>query len=324
VAAKAGTWCGARVLTGMMVAVALTSAAPAAAVPCPATAALEGPPRVTAPIASALKAHGVAIGTTASCPGRTVRAVLTPAAPARGYRLHIEDGFGRTSDRLIAEPGMAVSLIESWAVEEDADLLTVAPPPAPPAAAVTAAVTAAAPPVVMAASPFYLHGGVTSALGSDHSIWAGGGVAGCARLGAICVGGKARLMRDTRLGGQTADAGAFRTGADVLVTAGLPLAHGRLLLMPTVGIGAGWLRTFVSAEDVDSPAETANTFGLRGEASVLAGVALAKHVMVALDLGGTFSPGARPEPAMEQRFTSNLPGEPKATLLAALSCLWAP
>jgi hypothetical protein len=295
-----------------------TPAAPAAAVPCPATAALEGPSRVTAPIASALKAHGVAIGTSSACPGRTVRAVVAPATPARGYKLHIEDGFGRTSDRVIAEPGMAVSLIESWAVEEDADLLTVVPPPVAAATSVTVAAPATA-----AASPFYLYGGLNSALGSDHSIWAGGQVGGCDRVGAICVGGKARLLRDTALGGPTADAGASRTSADLLVTAGVPFSHGRLLLMPAVGIGAGWMRTHVSAEGADAPAETANTFGVRGETSLLVGVSLAKHVMVALDLGGTFAPAARPDPATEQTGTPSLPGEPKASFQAALGCVWA-
>jgi len=127
-----------RILMATMLSAGAAVPSVAAPAPCPARAALEGNPAVTAPIARGLRAHGVALATEDTCGGRTVRAVVSPAAPAPGYKLHIDAGFGRVSDRVVAEADTAVSLIESWVVEEDADLLAVTPPRATPGPVVAA------------------------------------------------------------------------------------------------------------------------------------------------------------------------------------------
>jgi len=134
-----------------------------------------------------------------------------------GYRLHIEDGFGRTSDRVVAEPAMAVSLIESWAVDEDADLLTAS---ALPAAAPTVVVASGA--SVEATSQSRFWGSLNSALASDGSLWAGGSLNACARWGPLCVGGQLDALRDTGTRGPTSDGGATRTTADLLLMGAMP------------------------------------------------------------------------------------------------------
>ena len=288
--------------------------------PCTATTTLDGPSALTTPIARGLEGNGITVGRQGTCPGHSVRATVAPAT-ARAFTLHIEDGFGRTSDRALSDPGTAVSLIESWAVEEDSALLASPSPPhdagAPPAVETAAATTAAA--------GLRLYGGFASAVGRDGSVWGGGVVGGCARLGVSCLGAELFFAHDLGWAGDAADPGTTRSAAELLVTAALPLASGRWLLMPAVGIGAGWMRTRVAAEDVDSPAETANTLGFRGALSVLAGLALANHVAVGIGLGAVIAPSARANPPDgASAFTSSVPGEPRLAGRAMVACMVTP
>ncbi len=292
------------------------------AAPCAPRAALEGNPALTAPIARELRAHGVALVGDADCAGRTVRAVVTSAAPARGFKLHIDDGFGRASDRVMAKPETAVSLIESWVVDEDADLLTIAPGKVNTPATATIAATAT-PPVAATALRVYV--GPATALGSDRSVWGGATLGACARIGPVCAGAKSNVARDLGISGEAAEAGGTRMGAEVLATVGLPLTRGRALVMPALGLGAGWMRTNVPAEDSTTLPQSGNTFGARASVSVLFGIEVSRHVAFALDLGGTFAPTARPTPADESMSTTpNLPGEPHAIFQAALTCVVSP
>jgi hypothetical protein len=290
--------------------------------PCTATTTLEGPAALTAPIARGLKSHGVTLGSTGTCPGHTVRATVAPSSSPRSFKLHIEDSYGRTSDRLLSEAGTAVSLIESWAVEEDSDLLAATARPSG-STTPTVVATAALPPAAVTAVRLY--GGIASAVGSDRSVWGGGLVGGCARFGFSCVGAELYVAHDLGLAGDTADAGTTRSAADLLVTAALPLAKGRFLLMPSLGVGAGWMRTHVAAEDADTPAQTGNTFGLRAAVSVTGGLSISSHVMVALGLGGVLAPTSKPNPQTDvSTSTSSLPEEPRLSGRAVITCMVTP
>ena len=113
-------------------------ASPRAGAGCPPTAVVEGAAEIVTPIAAVLRRRGVGPGPS-DC-GRVVRASLAARPNLDTYALHIEDGYGRVSDREVADAGTAASLIESWAIDEDADVL--APRVAPVA---TEIITAAAP-----------------------------------------------------------------------------------------------------------------------------------------------------------------------------------
>jgi hypothetical protein len=298
---------------------ALQAVAPAE--PCVASTTLDGPSTLVAPIARGLEAHGVLVGSAGTCPGRAVRATVT-AASTKGFKLHIEDGYGRTSDRQLSEAGTAVSLIESWVVEEDSDLLAVAVPPAGPGAPT---IVATAPPPAATGAALRLYGGIASAVGSDRSVWGGGLVGGCARLGPSCVGAELYAAHDLGLAGDTADAGTTRTAADLLVVVAFPLAKGRFLLMPSAGLGAGWMRTHVAAEDAETPAQTGNTVGPRGAVSIMGGVALSSHITLALGLGGVLAPTSRATPTDQMaQSTSTLPGEPRLSGRALIACVVTP
>jgi hypothetical protein len=306
----------------LMMSVALLAQAEVAnAVPCPATAWIDGPPDVTREVSSALRSHGIAVGRPGSCAGqRAVKAKLTPEGSASAYNLHIEDGFGRTSDRVVREPAIAVSLIESWAVDEDADLLTAAAPPATvPAAVATIAVGTTA----AVAPPFHLWGSVESALSSDGALWAGGALSACGRLGPACVGGQLGVLRDTDMRGPTSDGGATRTASHLLVIAALPKTFGRLMLMPSLGAGVGWLRNNIPDEGEGGPV-VVNTVGFRAQAALLTGLALSRRVALALELGVTLAPGARPESNIDQGATVNVPAEPGSTFHAGVACVISP
>jgi hypothetical protein len=257
-----------------------------ATVGCPPSAVIEGPSGIAQPIARLLRQHGVR-SEAASCAGRSVRAVVSPGTTARAYRLHIEDGFGRESDREVQSPETAASLIESWVLDEDADLvgpraprtLAVAKPAAPPA-------TAAVPSRwrVMAAAEVTLTG---------DSTWYGGSATGCARVGPVCVGGRGRFVTSS---GGIATLGDWAGGAETrnafaaLGVVALPLPFGRLSLLPAVGVGAEWVHTHAVASFADELSASADDTLLRGEAMLIASVAVARGWSLLAETGASWAP----------------------------------
>src|SRR5260221_2597261 len=99
--------------------VARSSTATAAGTACPPVAIVEGAAEIVTPVAAVLRRRGLR-STPSGC-GRVVRASLVTRPNLKAYSLHIEDGYGRVSDREIADASTAASLIESWAIDEDAD-----------------------------------------------------------------------------------------------------------------------------------------------------------------------------------------------------------
>jgi hypothetical protein len=245
--------------------------------------------------------------------------VVSSAPAGKGIKLHIEDGFGRTSDRYVAEANTAVSLIESWIVDDKSDLLAVPPVPAPPAATVVAA----PPPAVV--SPLQMYAAPLALVGSDSSLFMGGMVGGCGQVGLACLGAEIGFVHDTGAIGETPDAGTSRNAANVLVTAGVPIRRGAFFLMPAIGAGVGWMRTHVAAEDMTMPAVIGTTFGFRGQLSAMAGAAVSSHIGLALDVAILVAPGARPAPPDESMSsTSQLPAEPAASLGGGLALVVMP
>lgn len=312
--ARAGTERGMRVILALVALVAL----PPATKRCATVTTLDGPLDLIAQIERGLRAHGLEIGTSGACSGRIVRAHITRGG--RGsFHLHIDDGYGRTSDRVLSEPETAVSLIESWAVDEDADLTTtrVSPPPVPLDADIATRDSGDT-----KAGAVWLYGGLSSAIGSDRSLWGGTFAGGCSPFGRACVGAEVAAAYDLGVLGDTADGGISRLGADLMLIGGLPLAHGRWRAMPRLGLGAGWLRTSVAAEDFNMPAQTRNTLGFRGALGVLAGVAISQSVALAIDLDAVFAPWAERSP--DGFATSSLPAEPRLSGRAAIACVVTP
>ncbi len=217
---------------------------------CPPVAIVEGAAEIVTPVAAVLRRRGLR-SEPSGC-GRVVRASLVAKPGLNAYGLHIEDGYGRVSDREIADASTAASLIESWAIDEDADVL------APRAAPTTIARAPVAPPVPLSGAPgafrVATRGEVASA--TDGSVWYGGALSACGRVGLMCLGGRARIARD---GGGDGGGGLTgyltRTRIDAGAAASLPLSRGAFTLAPAIGVGLYWTRSTANQLPLDIPVD---------------------------------------------------------------------
>ena len=238
-----------------------------------------------------LRRHGVE-STPNACGGRMVRASLTAGADAHSYALRIEDGFGRTNERLAGDAETAASLIESWVLDEDADLLaprlvsTLAPAAAAPstAAEVQALSPVTAPPVA-GAPRWRLFGVGEVSVGTAPATWLGGAATGCHRAGPVCVGARARLGRAREWQQELVfDAALEQTAVDALAIAAVPLTRGRLMLLPLIGLGVGWIRSAVSRAPLTM---SWNDWGPRAEAALVVDVRVGAGWSLLAELGAS-------------------------------------
>jgi hypothetical protein len=263
-----------------------------AAAACPPTAVVVGAAEIVTPIAAVLRRRGVGAGPS-DC-GRVVRASLAPSANLNTYSLHIEDGYGRVSDREVADAGTAASLIESWAIDEDADVLAPRAAPAPIETVTAAPAPAPAAPDLLAPA-WHVEALGELATGTDGSTWYGGAAAACGRLGPLCVGGRVRFARDP--GGEVGDFGGggiggmftgawsrTRYGGGAIVA--LPLSRGAFTVAPTIGLGMVRTRSTLNA----APIELADdVLSVSAEAGLAVAGALSPHWSLVADLGGALA-----------------------------------
>jgi hypothetical protein len=288
---------------------ALRLAAPAVtfASPCAKAVVLEGPGSLKEPIARRLEALGVAVGADGACRSVHVRLSSSTSPSASGVDLLVEDRFGRTSHRTVSDPGTAVSLIESWATQLDANLPVDGAPN----------VSLAAPDTVAVPGHLRVYGGFAGNVGSDQSIGGGGLAGACLRAGPACVGLELYVARDL--------AGA-RTGADLLFTAALPLETEHWFLMPGVGLGPGWTRAPLGAESrLTAPGGTVDSVGFRGALSVLVGGRISARVVVGFDVSAVVAPSSQTGwPRAAWGGTSSYADEPGLSGRAGLVCVVTP
>lgn len=256
--------------------VVLAPVAAFAATVCPPSVVVDGSSEIAPDVAQILKEHGVGSGATA-CGGPIIRAMLTRGAAANTFMLHIVDGYGRSSDRQVANPKDAASLIESWATAEDADVIL------PPALPALPAISEAAPPKVLPAEPrWHLLASAELARASDSSSWYGGAATICRRLGPACVGARARVARDT---GKPLFTGELnRTALDGAIAAGTGLVRGPLTLAPMLAIGARWTQSALTAVPVSL---STDDIGFRAEAAAVVAVAFSRRWSLIAEVGGT-------------------------------------
>lgn len=220
----------------------------AADVRCAPSADLAGDGDLAAAVAEELARTGV------------VAAEAEDACPAVHVAVH-RDGArvavtvragGRIEGRVVSDAATAAAWIASWAAGDD-DALAVsllpAPRPLTPAMIAPAPVPAAGAVIAARAAPVSparwgtLSAGLDGAAGDDGSRWSGWRVDACARVGAVCVGGRARRLGDdgwTNNGGLTL---ADRRSTDLVATLAVPLALAGARVSPTVGAGVGWVHT---------------------------------------------------------------------------------
>jgi hypothetical protein len=252
-----------------------------AAVDCPPSAVVEGPAAMAEPIARLLRLHGVR-SERGSCAGRSVRAVVSPNAGSRAYVLHIEDGFGRSNDREVSNPETAASLIESWVLAEDAvlvgprPLLAVAASDTPAISNRSLATDVGV--RVMAAAELTV---------SDAATWYGGSATMCGRVGALCVGGRARFATTSRPADELLGGDLSRRRLSAVAAVALPVSLGRLSILPTLGVGGEWMRTVASLAQFST---SADDFSLRGEAAAIAAIGFTASWSLLAEVGAAWAP----------------------------------
>jgi len=299
----------------------------AAGSPCPPAADVQGPSEIVQPIVAILRGHGL-ISEPGGCGDRMVKASLTMDPDARGYRLHVRDAVGHTSDRRVADAATAASLIESWALAEDADLWAapVAPgirtedsdrrePPATPSE-----------PPGTAAAAAHIGLGAEVSFSSDDALWWGARATGCARLGALCLGVRAGFARTdtTRVYDWNPDTDVHsdlrRTQVDVSLLVAWSIRVGRLWAAPSLGLGGAWLRSRASLAQLSA---TTDDFLGRAEVGAAAGVTIHGGWSLAADLGGAVGAVLGGD-GREGATATYMPAAPRAFFRAGVGVWYAP
>jgi hypothetical protein len=247
---------------------------------CPPVAIVRSPSEIGESVRVILRAHGVATAPGA-CPDQGVHVTLFAQPGSRGYLLHIEDAFGRTSDRRVNDAETAASLIESWALPDAEGL----PAPPPRQAAIHRVAAGDAPPSRVDAARWRLTGALEVAGGTDSSLWYGGAVTACGSLAALCAGGRLRIARDDGLVGPDRD--LARSAVELLALAALPLAGRTFTFTPALGVGVGWIHSGAARPEGDVVAPASDDLGIRVELAASAGVALASHLSLVGELGAS-------------------------------------
>jgi hypothetical protein len=278
---------------GLLACIGAPGLARVAAAACPPVAIVEGPAAMASATVAILRRHGVESRPN-TCGGRMVRALLTAGAEAHGYALRIEDGFGRTNERLAGDAETAASLIESWVLDEDADLLaprlasTLVPAAAAPStAADVQALSPVAAPSVLAAPRWRLFGVGEVSVGTGPASWRGGSATACHHAGPVCLGARARMGRAREWQPEPIfEAALAQTAVDALAIATVPLTRGRLTLLPLIGLGVGWTRSAISRAPLTM---SWDDWGPRAEAALVVDVRVGAGWSLLAELGASGS-----------------------------------
>jgi hypothetical protein len=222
-----------------------------------------------------LAANGVSTVPAEGCPAVRVR------VERRGEQVHLEvtDSFARTSQRQVRDVATAAAIIESWTLQE-IEQGTMPAVAVASEAAVTRSV--AAPITATTLSRVGIAATFESSLGDNGSLWVGSTIAGCVRMGPLCIGGVLRGARDTHASGATSgDSPHHGDELHALATVGLPRRLGSLVVSPGVSVGYGRLAIATTHLDMHmlpfSVSEQSHE--LRGDV----------HVMISRPLGRRFA-----------------------------------
>ena len=241
---------------------------------CEPTAVPLGDAALVSSIVARLAANGVATTPAEGCPSVRVK------VERRGEQVHLEmtDSFARTARREVRDVATAAAIIESWTLQEIEQ--GGLPPLAPPGVAATRSVTA--PVAVTAISRIGIAATFESSVADNGSLWMGGTLTGCARLGPMCVGGVLRGARDTHASGDTSgDSPHHGDELHAMATVSLPRQLGSFVVSPGIGVGYGHLAIATTHLDMHMMpfSLTDGSHEIRGDV----------HVMISRPLGRYFA-----------------------------------
>jgi hypothetical protein len=191
---------------------------------------------LTASVASLLEQHGVSTRIE-RCGAARAQVRIEASSDQAAITIVIRDSEGKEARRRIERDGkvaaVAASLVESFVLGEDADLLSR---PGSPAVEVAAG---AQPASLERIGQIGLVGGVL--FGSDSSTWYGAEIEGCARAAWSCLGVRARFAQDDSGGGISSD--LVRTQWNGSALLGMPFNSERWQLLPAFALGVAYTRS---------------------------------------------------------------------------------
>jgi hypothetical protein len=301
---------------------------PPAIAACRPAASVQGPAEIVSPIVAILVGHGVGTAPS-SCGARVVQASLEAHSGTEGYKLHVLDAEGHSSDRQVADASTAASLIETWTLAEDADLWVPRPAPGategaiPPAPEAVAARSAEGSDALSQRARVRFGAQAEMSLSPDSALWWGAGASVCARVRAFCVGGRASVARaETTLEIRPALGIApdlTRTLSGLSAFAAWTVSAGRFWVAPSLGLGAAWLYSKAAQAGVTST--TNDVLGL-GAAGAVTGLTIGRGWSVALGLGGTAALALHGD--SRAGTTTYVPTAPHAFFTAGAGVWYAP
>jgi hypothetical protein len=161
-----------------------------------------------------------------------------------------------------------------------------------------------------------------TSIGGD-AIWWGASARACARLGALCLGGRAAVARaDTTLEIDRALGIAphlTRTLGGLSALASWPISAGRFWVAPSLGLGAAWLRSRATQAGVTS---TSDDLLARGDAGAAVGATIGGGWSVALGLDASV---ALVVDGNDRRGTTTyIPAVPRGFLTTGIGVWYAP
>lgn len=268
---------------------------------CPPAAQVEGDEPVATAIREMLASRGVGSEISLTCPG--VYAVVRETRD--GLVAFVRDDSGRERAYEVRDRDTAATIVESWARHDLEDsLLLSRKRPAPPSTEDR--------PALLPISAAVFAG---SGHGSDGSIWTDVSLTGCVRLGSVCAGALGRASRDSGEFGDADRYDTFRSAYELLGTVDGLRHVGRLGVGGGFGFGVG-TQDSRSEKRVAGVHEREHFGGLRLEARLTGGYALARELQVQLTLTGGVSPLAHQAAIRDDgRIVA---GEPRAWMRLAL------
>jgi hypothetical protein len=283
-------------LVGVVIATSPATASPRS---CPPIAIVSGEATVVAPILEQLTNQGIGLARDADCP-------VVEATVAREHAalvVTLRDPSGRRRNRTLTNARVAAIWIESWVSSDVATpLLAVRVAAHPPSSVAPVDSRRVAPVAVDTRVAFTAF--LASGSGNDESRWDALTIAGRYRFGRLRVGAGGRLADNQSYSNEQAFTQARRRSSELLLFGELPLAFGRAVVAPRVGLGLGWLATsrmeeaMPECDDPNSPecppeplppmadGFAVSSTGARAELGVTLSIPIADRV--ALDLGVSY------------------------------------
>jgi hypothetical protein len=201
---------------------------------CTPHAQLSGDGAAVERVGTELLRLGVLVGAAApGCPSVEAAVELDHG----GIAVAVRDGSQRSEGRVVGDATIAAAWIDSWLHDDLEPWRTPAVAAESPAIATHATITA---PATGWLDRLSMTADVEESWTLDGSSWRGVSVAACAKLGAVCLGGRARYASQSITANQTA---ADRSDMSVLATASTTLRVGSMRITPELGLGVGRLET---------------------------------------------------------------------------------